>query len=732
MSQSKHPQNVSKDNAVKDPDSTSAVRIQSIDTDNLDPAHKDNETSGNNLPKKILEEGHIRSNDLLENLPVYLVLLTPDYHMTFANRFFRERFGESNGRRCFEYLFDRNEPCEACETYKVLKTMKMHRREWHGPDGNWYDIYDIPFTETDGSVLIMEVGVEITKRKKAEIERDRYRKYLEDMVKARTEELEKKNIQLVMDFHALEEAEESMYNLSLFPRENPYPVFRVSNDGIILHANPAAAELMTQWQCSVGGPIATQIKEAIDVTVASGVSNNIEIRCGEHDFLLHLVPILDRGYVNFYGHDVTELKKAQSALEKSEAHFKLLSETAERLIMWSNFQPVVNELCRETMAHLGCNVFFNYITDDKTGRLHLNAFAGISDEDAEKIEWLDYGEAVCGYAALDGKPIIAENIFNTPDIRTELVKSYGIQAYACHPLTVQGKVIGTLSFGTRTRTEFSKEDLILMRRVAAQVAGAMERARLINEIQRSKEKLEKRIQERTGNLEEALKKLDLRNKELQEFAFIASHDLREPIRKIQTFGAIIQDRFGKDLPEQAVDYFKRMQNAVDRMDKLLESLLGYSRVSTRGNPFIRADLNELTRETINDFTIIDKKEATIELGDLPAAEVDPPQFRQLIGNLIHNALKFNRSSAPKVIIRGEIEGDLCRIFVEDNGIGFDEQYLDSIFMPLQRLHGRNEYEGSGMGLAICAKVAERHGGNITARSKPGEGSTFIVTLPLRH
>ncbi len=171
----------------------------------------------------------------------------------------------------------------------------------------------------------------------------------------------------------------------------------------------------------------------------------------------------------------------EEALIESNRRLSLLSETISRLLLTDDPQGLVQSLCENVMAHLDCHAFFNFLVDEERGCLHLNAFAGIPEEVGKSIEWLDYGTAVCGCVARDGCRIIAEDIPNNPDPRTDLVKSYGIQAYACHPLLAQGgRVIGTLSFGSRTRTRFPEEDLALMKTVADHVATAMERIRLLN------------------------------------------------------------------------------------------------------------------------------------------------------------------------------------------------------------------------------------------------------------
>jgi signal transduction histidine kinase len=437
-----------------------------------------------------------------------------------------------------------------------------------------------------------------------------------------------------------------------------------------------------------------------------------------------------------------EREQAEAALKKSEERYRLLSNTAGRLLASPDPQGIVNELCRQVMEHLDCHVFFNFLVDERAGKLHLNAWAGIPEEEAQKIEWLDFGVAVCGCAAQSRERIVAEDIFNTPDIRTELVKSYGIQAYACHPLTVQSRLIGTLSFGTKTRSSFSPEDLDLMKVLADQVATAMERMRLIADLKRYRDELELRVEDRTHQLQQANEelqayaaRLEFLNAELQEFAFVASHDLQEPLRKIQSFATRLKSKCESSLGEDGCDYLSRMESAANRMSVLLSDLLNYSRVTTRANPFIPLDLSGVAELVTSDLEVlIEDTRARVEIDDLPVIEADESQMRQLLQNLISNALKYRREDeVPVVNVYSRAENGVCRLIVEDNGIGFDEKYLDRIFKPFQRLHGRtSKYDGTGMGLAICRKIVERHGGTITALSSPGGGSTFIATLPVKQ
>jgi PAS domain S-box-containing protein len=263
--------------------------------------------------------------------------------------------------------------------------------------------------------------------------------------------------------------------------------------------------------------------------------------------------------------------------------------------------------------------------------------------------------------------------------------------------------------------------------LAGYVRDITERKQIEEELRRSHDRLELRVQERTAELER-------KNRELQDFAFIAAHDLNEPLRKIQTFGSLLEAKSADRLDQQQRDYISRITGSANRMQELLAALLSYSRIESKGEEFRPAPLDDVVRDAIADLEVtIQRARAKVSVGPMPTVTGDPSQLRQLFQNLIGNALKYRRTEAPPVIKVHSEEGDgHCLIFVEDNGIGFDEKYLDKIFQPFQRLHGKNEYSGTGIGLAVCRKVAERHGGTVTAKSTPGKGSTFIVTLPVNR
>jgi two-component system, NtrC family, sensor kinase len=223
--------------------------------------------------------------------------------------------------------------------------------------------------------------------------------------------------------------------------------------------------------------------------------------------------------------------------------------------------------------------------------------------------------------------------------------------------------------------------------------------------------------------------------------------LQEPLRKIQAFGDRLKTKCDAVNLQDGRDYLERMQSAAARMQTLINDLLTFSRVISASQPFVPVDLNVVTKGVLSDLEVrIEQKKATVEVSELPTIEADPLQMRQLLQNLIGNALKFQSAdSHPVVKITGKIlkspfagtpeedpYAEQCELTIQDNGIGFDEKYLDKIFAVFQRLHGRNEYEGTGVGLAVCRRITDRHGGIITASSKLGEGASFTVTVPVRH
>ncbi|HXU33015.1 MAG TPA: ATP-binding protein [Thermoanaerobaculia bacterium] len=254
-----------------------------------------------------------------------------------------------------------------------------------------------------------------------------------------------------------------------------------------------------------------------------------------------------------------------------------------------------------------------------------------------------------------------------------------------------------------------------------------------------------RLEQEAGERERAIaeltaagRQLQASNRELETFASVASHDLQEPLRKIRTFSDRLMQRHAGKLDPEGRDYLTRSANAAERMTKLIEDLLMYSRVTTHAQPEMPVDLSEVAAGVLSDLeTRIADSHAQVHVEPLPKIQADAAQMRQLLQNLIANALKFvGPGQVPEVWVSGRIEpgagAPICRLEVADHGIGIEERHHEKIFEMFQRLHGRETYEGTGIGLAICRKIAERHGGEIRVAERPGGGSLFVVTLPVNR
>lgn len=224
------------------------------------------------------------------------------------------------------------------------------------------------------------------------------------------------------------------------------------------------------------------------------------------------------------------------------------------------------------------------------------------------------------------------------------------------------------------------------------------------------------------------------NQELENFAYVASHDLQEPLRKIQAFGERLRIKADAELSPESQDYVVRMQNAASRMQTLINDLLTFSRVARAEQSFTAVDLTQVVHGVLSDLEQrIRESGGQLIVEPLPTIQAAPLQMRQLFQNLIGNSLKYHRPSEPLVIrVTANIEDDYCELTVADNGIGFDNKFRERIFGIFQRLHGRTEYEGTGIGLAICRKIVERHHGTVTAFGEPGNGATFTIRLPLQQ
>lgn len=343
------------------------------------------------------------------------------------------------------------------------------------------------------------------------------------------------------------------------------------------------------------------------------------------------------------------------------------------------------------------------------------------------------------------------------------MQSLGLHSIILVPIIIKNKAAGAITFVTsESGNYYTNEDLAMAGDLASRISLAISNALLFDEAQTElehrqqlekeligeKAMLESRVATRTAELQRTNKglqseiehrqqieeELHRSNQELQDFAYVASHDLQEPLRKIQAFGDILESEYSDKIGDGA-EYVARMHAAATRMSQLIEDLLVFSRVSTKAPDPSKVDLVEIVKDVLGDLeNRIMRTNGTVKVGALPSVMADATHMRQLFQNLIANALKFHQDDVPPVVkvksTSPSESDDFVTITVSDNGIGFDDKYADRIFGVFQRLHGRGSYEGTGIGLAVCKKIVERYGGTIVAEGVPGKGATFTINLPI--
>lgn len=416
--------------------------------------------------------------------------------------------------------------------------------------------------------------------------------------------------------------------------------------------------------------------------------------------------------------DITDRRQREETLRKNKERFELLSETAGLLLSTQNPQQIVNDLCLKVMTFLDCDVFFNYLFDEKVKRLQLNAYSGIPEKAAEEIEWLDLGCAVCGTVARDGSCIVAENIPDTPDPRTELICSFGVKAYACHPLVSAGRVIGTLSFGARFRTSFAEEELQLMKTVADQISIAIER---------------KKAEEDTRRLRDELAHV-MRIATMGELAASLAHELNQPLTAILSNAQAAQRFLLSDSPdmEEVCEALKDIIEDDQRAGEVIRGLRALLEKEERKQSLV--NMNKIIEETI---TLLHgellQKGSSITFypaPGLPTLMGDRVQLQQVVMNLVMNAfeaMKDNKPGTKKITIVTAVEDPgKIKVSITDSGTGIKPENKDLIFTPFFTTKPR----GMGMGLSINRSIIEAHGGSLMGINNPDRGATFSFTLPI--
>ena len=650
-----------------------------------------------------------------ESIDYGVWVCAPDGKNTYASESFLKLVGITQ-EQCSDFGWgDVLHPEDAERTIAAWKECVHTEGTWNiehrflGVDGQWHPILarGVPIRDEAGEIVCWAgINLDISERKRAEEnvahlaaivessddaiigktldgEITTWNRAAEEIYGYTAEEVIGQSISLLAPNDSPDEVPAILQRISLGEEVRQYDALRRRKDGRNIHVSLTVSAIRdASGKINGASTIARDITERKQMEAELRNSRDaLELRVLERT--ADLKKVNDELLI-----EIQERRRAEEAVRASEREFRLLADAMPQIV-WITRPD-------------GWNIYFNQQWLDYTGQTLEESYGHGWNKpfhpDDQQRAWDAWQNATKNGAVYDLECRLrrADGVY-----RWWLIRGVPV-------LDERGTVLKW--FGTCTDID--------------------ERKRMEEALHKSLNELEFNVRERTATIA----RLELVNAELQEFAFVASHDLQEPLRKIQTFCDMAQKRCTPVLDSTSKEYLDRVVNSASRMRLLLRDLLEFSRVATRPEPFQRIDLVKIAREAADVFEASVKETGCqIEIESIPVIEADESQMLRLFQNLIGNALKFHSGETPRIRVYGKLDRKkICEIFVQDNGIGFDPQFAERIFKPFQRLHPRNEYDGTGMGLAICRKIVERHGGSIRAESEPGKGSTFIIRLPVKQ
>lgn len=601
-----------------------------------------------------------------------------------------------------------------------------------------------------------QLAHEITEREQVETELRPYRHHLESLVTERTTRLEASNVQLQQEIAERKRTEEALRESQERYRslvdESPYAIV-VHQNNTLIFANPAAAHLLGAKNAEelLGKSISAIVHPDGWEATRDRIQRTLQGETGLYpteDRYVRLdgsvvpvevtaVAVIHQGIpaLQVIALDIAERKRAEEKLiQQTEvlslraAQLALLNTAGKKiaLILDANilFDKVV-QLIHESFGYYHVGLF---TIDEKQDILVMRARAGVYvDADLFPAEHqLRRSQGITGWVSRKGKPLLANDVEKEPRYVNPRPDKLKTRSELAVPIRLNEKVVGVLDVQSVEVDAFDESDATTLETLADQIAIAMDKAELFEALQRE---LFERTQAELRLAQQATA-LARSNQELEQFAYVASHDLQEPLRMITSYLELLERRYKGQLDSDASEFIAYAVDGAARMKGLITDLLAYSRVSTHGKPFELVDCNTSLGQVLADLQVaVEESKATITHDPLPTVMGDPTQLGQVFLNLVGNAIKFRGDKPPVIHICAMRQGSEWLFSVRDNGIGIDPQYAERVFVIFQRLHTREQYPGSGIGLAVCQKIVERHGGRIWLESQPGEGTMFYFTLP---
>ncbi|TWI59167.1 ATP-binding protein [Halalkalibacter nanhaiisediminis] len=440
---------------------------------------------------------------------------------------------------------------------------------------------------------------------------------------------------------------------------------------------------------------------------------------------------IPKGFIVFIKEAMHE-REIEIALQENLKTLVLLTETANDLIVKEKPKKILDTLFNSLSHYLDLDVYFNYILDEHSKKLKLMNFQGISNETAIEIQHLDLGEAVCGTVASNRSKIIVENVQQTVDPKVALIQSLGIEAYACYPLISHNRLIGTLSFGSKQRTKFTEEELLVIEKICNQVAVTLERLFLITELKERNQELKRSNKQLLISKNEAEKA----NKAKSDFLSLMNHELRTPLHSILGFAQVLTINEQNPLNSFQKDKVNKILEASRHLLTLINDILDLVRFET-GTPLLNFESVDLRQIVSNSIEIIkptaDNHNIIIHhsiQSKVPNIRMDAFRLNQIVLNLLSNAIKYNHQNG-QISVSYKLLDDHIKIIITDTGFGIDEEEQTKIFEPFYRSpHYSSLIEGTGIGLALVQKLVTELGGSIGVESSVGLGSTFWILFPI--